>query len=151
MDVINLISKVEGLPDAPVLDAKEEFQPASAYFANGPRAHEYIKEMHTEVLSSTRLRPSHNLSFILLPEYDILTVGETPFTHSSDELAAYVLPANDELNMVFQFELMDLDSPSILPGEDHLPLIYRPWKLSAFKEIVTRWQQFRRDEGYWNA
>ena len=68
-----------------------------------------------------------------------------------DGLAAYVLPKNKELNMVFQFELMDLDSPSIVPGEDHSPLIFRQWKLSEFKEIVTRWQQFERDEGYWNA
>jgi oligo-1,6-glucosidase len=35
MDVINLISKVEGLPDAPVLDPKEKYQYASQYYANG--------------------------------------------------------------------------------------------------------------------
>ena len=33
-------------------------------------------------------------------------------THSAPELAAYVLPANEELNMVFQFELMVLDYPT---------------------------------------
>jgi oligo-1,6-glucosidase len=35
MDVINLISKVDGLPDAPITDPGEETQPASMYFANG--------------------------------------------------------------------------------------------------------------------
>ncbi|KAJ7825863.1 hypothetical protein B0H13DRAFT_2290630 [Mycena leptocephala] len=29
--------------------------------------------------------------------------------------------------------------------------IHRPWKLSEFKEIVTRWQRFERDAGFWNA
>ena len=35
MDVINLISKVEGLPDAPVANPDELYQPASMLFANG--------------------------------------------------------------------------------------------------------------------
>jgi alpha-glucosidase len=35
MDVINLISKTEGLPDAPISAPGEFFQPASMYYANG--------------------------------------------------------------------------------------------------------------------
>ncbi len=35
MDVINLISKVDGLPDAPISAPGEFYQPASTYFANG--------------------------------------------------------------------------------------------------------------------
>jgi hypothetical protein len=35
MDVINLISKVPGLPDAPVTIPEDEYQEASAFFANG--------------------------------------------------------------------------------------------------------------------
>ena len=35
MNVINLISKVQGLPDAPVTVPGEIYQPASMYFANG--------------------------------------------------------------------------------------------------------------------
>jgi alpha-glucosidase len=35
MDVINLISKVPGLPDAPVIDPTEEFQPGTKYYADG--------------------------------------------------------------------------------------------------------------------
>lgn len=92
---------------------------------------------------------SDNCSFLV--DYDIITVGETPFTHSAEALAAYVLPANDELNMVFQFELMDIDSPSKDPKEDHSPLIYEPWKLSEYKEIISRWQRYKKDEGFWNT
>ena len=34
MDVINLLSKVEGLPDAPITVPDEVYQPASIYFTN---------------------------------------------------------------------------------------------------------------------
>jgi hypothetical protein len=49
--------------------------------------------------------------------------------------------------MVFQFELMVLDYPT---GKDRSPLIHRDWKLSELKEIVGRWQRYKRDEGFWN-
>lgn len=129
MDVINIISKAEGLPDAPVVDGSQYYQPASMHYANGPHVHEYIKQMHTEVLS----------------KYDLITVGETPFTHDVSQLAAYVLPQNKELNMVFNFDLMDLDSP------DYSPLVRRAWTLAEFRDVVSRWQQFKRDEGFWNT
>ena len=62
-------------------------------------------------------------------------------------LAQYVLPANKELNMVFQFELMDVDSSGMTRDN---PLVPRQWKLTEFKEIINRWQTFLRDEGFWN-
>ncbi|KAF8164265.1 glycoside hydrolase family 13 protein [Mycena galopus ATCC 62051] len=132
MDCINQISKVEGLPDAPIIAREEQYQDASDFFANGPRVHEYIREMNNKVLSQS----------------DLITVGETPFTHSAAELAKYVLAKHKELNMVFQFQLSELDSPR---GTRHLPMVHRPWKLSELKEIVTRWQKFERDQGFWNA
>ncbi|KAK2461008.1 hypothetical protein APHAL10511_006949 [Amanita phalloides] len=129
LDVINLISKVEGLPDAPVTAPGEEYQLASTLFANGPRVHEYIQEMNTKVLS----------------KYDVMTVGETPFTHDEDTLAEYGLPKNKELNMLFQFEIMDLDAPP------EIPLKRKEWKLSKLKSIIHKWQNFKRDEGFWNT
>ncbi|KAF7366033.1 hypothetical protein MVEN_00479400 [Mycena venus] len=191
MDCINQISKVEGLPDAPIIAPEEVYQDASDYFANGPRVHEYVQEMNRRVLSQygstvdVRARRAHDaglleqacaplethvaretflsLSSPLLPAshslrsyspphsfdpQDLITVGETPFTHSAAELAKYVLEKHKELNMVFQFQLSDLDSPR---GIRHLPMVHRPWKLSELKEIVTRWQIFERDQGFWNA
>lgn len=53
MDVINLISKTEGLPDAPVVDPNDFTQPAHMHYANGPRVHPYLKDMNKEVLSRT--------------------------------------------------------------------------------------------------
>ncbi|KAJ8487936.1 hypothetical protein ONZ45_g14138 [Pleurotus djamor] len=135
MDVINKISKVEGLPDAPITLPDEEYQPAGMYYTNGPRVHEFVHELNTNVLS----------------KYDTITVGETPFTHSADEIAKYVLPDRKELNMVFQFELMDLDASIYGPNSDYLPMIPRNWELREFKDIVAKWQKFKRDEGFWNT
>ena len=42
-----------------------------------------------------------------------MTVGETPLTHRAEDIAAYVLPQNKELNMVFQFEVVDMDSSPV--------------------------------------
>ncbi|EPQ51633.1 glycoside hydrolase family 13 protein [Gloeophyllum trabeum ATCC 11539] len=134
MDVINIISKVDGLPDAPVTDPKEEYQSASIFFANGPRVHEYIREMNGRVLS----------------RHDLITVGETPFTQNAQDLLPYVLPSRHELNMVFQFELMSIDS-YVDPFGTDVPLVPKQWKLKDLKDVVTRWQTFEREAGFWNA
>ncbi|TDL15364.1 glycoside hydrolase family 13 protein [Rickenella mellea] len=132
MDVINLISKVPGFPDAPICSPNEEYQLSPIYWANGPRVHEFVKEMNRKVLS----------------KYECITVGEAPFTDDMEVLAAYVLPINEELNMVFHFELMQLDIPPDINGP---PLVPRKWKLTELKDVVEKWQNFMREEGYWNS
>ena len=79
-----------------------------------------------------------------------MTVGETPFTHDASELAAYVLPSNKELQMVFQFELTQIDAFRD-PNGDLEILMHRPWKLPEFKAIVEKWQLYKREEHYLNA
>lgn len=64
MDVINLISKVEGYPDAPIGNPNAQYQPGEKHFANGPHLHEYLQEINDKVLS----------------KYDTITVGEMPST-----------------------------------------------------------------------
>lgn len=51
--------------------------------------------------------------------------------------------------MVFHFELMDIDSP--MEGPQRVPLIKKDWTLKEFREIIVRWQLYKRDEGFWNA
>jgi oligo-1,6-glucosidase len=84
-----------------------------------------------------------------------MTVGETPFTDSPEQLASYVLPEFKELNMVFQFQLMHIDAPhtggSGTEPFKHEPLVWTEWKLSEMKTVIERWQGYKRDEGYWNA
>ncbi len=45
MDVINLLSKVEGLPDAPVTNPNDRYQWGGQYFVNGSKLMDYLREM----------------------------------------------------------------------------------------------------------
>jgi oligo-1,6-glucosidase len=124
MDVINLISKVEGLPSVP---NGERYTWGGDYFMNGPRVHEFLHEMNQKVLS----------------KYDIITVGETPGA-TTKEAAQYANTAETELNMIFQFEHMELDNgPS---GKWDL----RPWTLQALKHTMSKWQKELEGKA-WNS
>jgi len=119
MDVINMISKAPGLPDAHG-DKDDPYQSASQNFVNGPRLLEFLAEMNQKVLS----------------RYDLLTVGETPFINTQDAINF----SNEEtgaLKMVFQFEHMGLDSETGLDSRRNL----KPWKLLDLKAVLTRWQK----------
>ncbi|GAK50251.1 oligo-1,4-1,6-alpha-glucosidase [Candidatus Moduliflexus flocculans] len=123
MDVINLISKVPGLPDVPPVN-DDRYQFGSQYFANGPRLLEFLDEMKRSVLS----------------HYDILTVGETPFVTTKHAIDM----TNEEtgaLKMVFQFEHMDID-------RDRGSI--KAWKLTELKRIMSRWQNDLEGKG-WNS
>jgi oligo-1,6-glucosidase len=128
MDVINLISKVDGLPDAPISNPNSLYQWGGQYFANGPRFLEFLHEMKQEVLS----------------KYDIFTVGEAPMV-DTDWASKITNEETGSLNMVFQFEHMALDS---LPGDSKWNLA--PWKLTDLKTVTTRWQKGLEGRG-WNS
>ena len=51
--------------------------------------------------------------------------------------------------MVFHFELMDVDFPK--EGQSRLLLKHKDWTLAEFREVVVRWQSYKREEGFWNA
>ena len=53
MDVIPFISKQPGLPD---LDAEQQRPHPEFVYANGPRLHEFLQEMHREVLGARTTR-----------------------------------------------------------------------------------------------
>ncbi|MBP1962642.1 glycoside hydrolase family 13 protein [Paenibacillus aceris] len=124
MDVINLISKVQGLPDA---SGDGTYNFGGEHFMNGPRIHEFLQEMNREVLS----------------KYDVMTVGET-IGVTPEEAVKYVGEDRGELNMVFQFELMDIDSG---PGGKWN---VQPWSLPEFKRIMSKWQTEMFGKG-WNS
>ena len=123
MDVINMISKVPGLPDAPVVN-DERYQSGAQYVMNGPRFLEYLTEMKQEMLS----------------HYDILTVGETPGV-SPQNAIDFTNEESGALKMVFQFEHMDID------GDKER---VKPYKLTDLKQIMNRWQHGLADRG-WNS
>lgn len=123
MDVISLISKPEGFPDAKVVGLYGDMN----ICANGPKVHDYLKEMNQKVLS----------------KFDIMTVGETAGV-TLDEAKRYANSGGSELNMVFQFEHMNLDSGEKFKwSTKHIPLV-------PLKENLTKWQ-LGLDNVAWNS
>ncbi len=130
MDVINLVSKdvaADGsLPDGVVHGGS--LGDGSPFFMNGPRIHEFLAEMHREVLAGR----------------DLITVGETPGASVADAVL-YTDPARGEVDMVFTFEHMNLDS---VPGGSKWDLA--PLRLTELKANLTAWQEGLA-EGGWNS
>jgi oligo-1,6-glucosidase len=126
MDVINFISKVPGLPDA-VLPEGKRYAPGGEYYINGPRIHEFLQEMNKETVS----------------QYDVMTVGEMPGASVEDAIL-YTDEERHEVNMVFTFEHVDLDSgPN---GKWDL----RPLKLADLRDNISKWQKGLEKVG-WNS
>jgi oligo-1,6-glucosidase len=128
MDVINLISKHElgdGVP------APGRTRVSSFFFtANGPRLDEFLAEMNAEVGLDAR---------------NLLTVGEMP--GSTIETARRATdPANHELNMVFTFEHVSLDSLPDGGGKFDLARLSLP----PLKKNLNEWQLALADVG-WNS
>jgi len=126
IDTVNLFSKVPGLPDGKIIEGYK-YGDGSPYFLNGPHIHEYLQEMNEKVLS----------------KYDIMTVGETPGT--PPQIAAmYVNRDRHELDIVFHFELMEIDHDPINKWKS------KEWKLTELKKIFTKWHEGLKEKG-WNS
>ena len=130
LDVINMISKVPGLPDAPIV-SDERYQWGGQYFIHGPRLVEYLREMRENVLS----------------KYDVFTVGETPGVTTEHAIDMTHEEAGS-LNMLFQFEHMDLAPRNVVAkiGKWHVGR----WDLLELKQVMTRWQKALEGKG-WNS
>ncbi|HLU23904.1 MAG TPA: alpha,alpha-phosphotrehalase [Bacillaceae bacterium] len=125
LDVINLISK-----DQRFLDDDGSVPPGDGrkFYTDGPRVHEFMHEMNTEVFS----------------KYDIMTVGEMSST-TIDHCILYTRPDRKELSMTFNFHHLKVDYPN---GEK--------WTKADFdflqlKEILSKWQVEMTNGGGWNA
>jgi oligo-1,6-glucosidase len=80
MDVIPFISKQPGLPDL----TPDQLRNQGRVWASGPRVHEFLQEMHREVLAP----------------YDAVAIEDTPL---------FVDSRRRELSMIFQFDLVRID------------------------------------------
>ena len=127
MDVVNFISKDTALPDAhsptgaPYVDGFE-------HYVSGPRIHEFLQEMHREVFAGR--------------DGALLTVGEMPGV-TVEDARLFTDPARGEVDMVFQFEHVQLDH-----GLDKWDV--RPLDLRDLKASLGRWQAGLADVG-WNS
>ncbi|CZT11508.1 probable alpha-glucosidase (maltase) [Rhynchosporium graminicola] len=125
MDVINFISKPQDIPDG---DPELAFHIGSEHYGVGPSLHEYLHELGD-----------------ILREYDAFNVGEMPCVTDLSQIVKSVGYDRGELNMIFHFELHDIDHG---PEGKFSP---KSWKLTELKRIVERWQTFLYDNGGWNA
>lgn len=95
---------------------------------NGPRLHEYLRELSRETFQKA----------------DLVTVGEA--WGATTELARlYSNPDNSELSMVFQFEHICLDQTE---GKEKWDL--EPLPFLKLKEVFARWQKELYGKG-WNS
>lgn len=126
MDVITMISKDQSFPDGKKSEDAlyGDFAP---YVNNGPRVHEYLKEMNQKVLS----------------RFDWLTVGEGAGAGVSDALR-YAGATEKELNMIFTFEHVNL-------GQSR----YGKWSdgkvaLPELKKVFAKWEDGLEGKA-WNS
>jgi oligo-1,6-glucosidase len=127
MDVINMISKVTSLPDAQPRPGSW-YGSGRRYFIDGPRNHEFLQEMYREVFAG---RDAH-----------VLTVGEMPDV-TVGEAVLFTSPERHELDMVFQFEHVELDY-----GRNRYDP--RPLRLTELKASLAAWQAGLAGRG-WNS
>ena len=122
MDVIPFLSK-----DTTFADFPEGQKNDLTYYANGPRIHEFLREMNAEVLS----------------DYDCLTVGEG-FGVQADDANLYVGKNRRELQMIYHFD-------HAVPREEERFLDPAPeFTLRELKEIVQKWDTALGDDGWQN-
>lgn len=128
LDAIAHIAKTVGLPDGP---NPEHLPTVRAYelFSNLENVHTLLRNLHEQVLF----------------HYDIMTVGETSGI-GPEEALCYVGEDRGELNMVFQFEHMQIDALSGGSGKWDV----RPWNLLELKKVIGHWQGVLHERG-WNA
>lgn len=108
MDVIPFISKNQNFPDM----TEEQLLAPANYFVTGPRLHEFLKEMNTDVLS----------------EYDAMTVGEA-FGGGQDLIDKMTDERNKELNLAFGFDIAAMGFDFYKENE---------WTLPEWKALFAR-------------
>ena len=128
MDVINLISKPEGLPDGNKKAGAK--YGGTGLVANGHRLNEFLEEMNDKVLS----------------KYDVMTVGEMPGS-TPKEAIKYAGLNENKLNMVFQFNHMNVSgNPDKRLGHWN----DEPIDLVDLKKVLSKWEIALDGKG-WNS
>jgi oligo-1,6-glucosidase len=130
MDAITFISKDTTWPEitADTLAAKYH-NDWGHYYAAGPHLHEYLKEMHDEVLKGS----------------EAVIIGESSGVQA-EAAPDFVGEERGELNMIYQFEGIMV---GYLPGE-FKKVDPAGYKLTEFKEVYSRWDRILEGRG-WNT
>lgn len=128
IDAANKLSKFLPFTDAPISDPTSFIQPSPTVWCNGPHIHEFLQEMDRNVLSHYRTYDNQA----------IMTVGEVSMCSDPALALPYVSAAQNELNMVLQFDMTHLGQNSSYNKRYD----YTPFKLADVKRITAKWQYF---------
>lgn len=128
IDTAGIYSKDQSFPDAPIVIPDSDIQPGGKYFQNGPRIHEFHKEMFKTVTS----------------KYDAMTVGEVGHS-GKEEALKYVGASRNELNMMFLFNVVDLGSN---PNDK---FDYLGFDLVDFKKAILYQESFIEGNDGWTT
>ena len=130
VDTVNMYSKPPTLPDAPIVDPGTPYQPAGMVYCNGPRMHEFLGEMNA-----------------ILTKYGAITVGELPCTPDTQRVLRYVSAKAKQLNMVFQFDVVDVGG-----GTTHrFATTPKNFGLPDFKAAIDLTQSLIRGSDGWST
>lgn len=127
MDVINTISKTEGLPS---IGTSEKLQFPFEHVVSLPKSHTYLQEMHEKVLSKYP---------------DAFTVGEGMVTSKAD-LISYTHPDQKKLQMMFHFDLHLIGCGPLGKFDFRKFYFYTPKQL---KDTIFDWQETVEEGGGW--
>ncbi|KAK5790457.1 hypothetical protein VI817_007744 [Penicillium citrinum] len=128
IDSMNLMSKHPDLPDGKIVNPDEPYQSGAEFFASGPKMHDYIREIRTEVLD----------------HYDVMTVGELGFTKDEESVRQYVAKDRHELSMLFTGDIVDMDFGIAKYDRDD----FHPRKI---RHITNLWQNAMPRFNGWNT
>ena len=117
MDVINLLCKTKGLPDASGPVDMNGYVFPTEHMSNVPPIHELLEEMAEKTYG----------------DRDVFTVGEC-CAMPLEEGVKYTSGKKRQIDAVFSFEHIDMDAQPL--GKWY----YRPWKLPELKEKLAKWQ-----------
>jgi len=131
IDTVNKYSKRTEYVDAPVTDPKSPHQPAPEMWCNGPRIHEFIRELQEKALAP----------------FGAISVGELSNTPDPSQVVPYVSAAAKELDMVFEFSMIRLGTGGMFGPKYH----YVPFELPTLKRIVEKWQSFIEGTDAWTT
>ncbi|KAK4223894.1 glycoside hydrolase superfamily [Podospora fimiseda] len=132
IDTVNKYSKVQSFEDAPVTIPDSKHQPAPEYWCNGPRIHEFLHEMHTQVLDP----------------YNAVSIGELSNTPFPEQVLPYVSAAKKELDMAHEFSIIRLGTGKNIFESKY---DYTPFTLPTVKQLVEKWQVFTEGTDGWNT
>ncbi|KAB8271274.1 glycoside hydrolase superfamily [Aspergillus minisclerotigenes] len=132
VDTVNKYSKHTDFPDAPVTDPKSYIQPAIQMWCNGPRIHEFLREIYDDALQ---------------PYGDVVTIGELANTPDPEHVLKYVGASAKQLSMVFHLDIGHIGMGKSLEDK----YIFNPWQLTEMKSIVTKWQSFIEGTDGWTT